>query len=285
MKEQIPEKPRPSDISGSRESISSPMQDNLASLQEMRDEARQGGGPKRIEYQHGLGKLTAWERVNLLLDEGSFEEFDVLKAGRGGHLESEKEYLSDGVITGHGTIDSREVFLFSQDFTVIGGSLGEAHSEKIRKVMDHAVRVGAPFIGLNDSGGARIQEGVDALAAYGEIFNRNVMASGVIPQISCIMGPCAGGAVYSPAMTDFTFMVENSSYMFVTGPNVVKTVIHQDISFEELGGAQVHAARSGVAHFVSPNDILCLSGSEAPDSLSAVEQQAETTSYGFSGPA
>ncbi len=234
------------------------IQDNLASLKRMRDEAARGGGQKRIDDQHARGKLTARERVDLLLDEGSFEEFDVLKAGRGGHLSGEKEHLSDGVITGHGTIDSREVFIFSQDFTVIGGSLGEAHSEKISKVMDHAVRVGAPFIGLNDSGGARIQEGVDALAAYGEIFNRNVMASGVIPQISCIMGPCAGGAVYSPAMTDFTFMVENSSYMFVTGPNVVKTVIHQDISFDELGGAGVHSAKSGVAHFVLPNDILCL---------------------------
>lgn len=233
-------------------------QDNLASLQRMRDEARDGGGPKRVEQQHAGGKLTARERVDLLLDEGSFEEFDVLKAGRGGHLGGEKEHLSDGVITGHGTIDGREVFIFSQDFTVIGGSLGEAHSEKISKVMDHAVRVGTPFIGLNDSGGARIQEGVDSLAAYGSIFNRNVMASGVIPQISCIMGPCAGGAVYSPAMTDFTFMVEHSSYMFVTGPNVVKTVIHQDISFEELGGAGVHSSKSGVAHFVLPNDILCL---------------------------
>ncbi|MGC8602593.1 MAG: acyl-CoA carboxylase subunit beta, partial [Desulfomonilaceae bacterium] len=216
------------------------------------------GGPKRVEQQHARGKLTARERVDLLLDEGSFEEFDILKSGRGGHLGGEKEHLSDGVITGHGTIDGREVFVFSQDFTVIGGSLGEAHSEKIGKVMDHAVRVGAPIIGLNDSGGARIQEGVDSLAAYGQIFNRNVMASGVIPQISCIMGPCAGGAVYSPAMTDFTFMVEYSSYMFVTGPNVVKTIIHKDISFEELGGAGVHSSKSGVAHFVLPNDILCV---------------------------
>jgi len=224
----------------------------------MRDQARGGGGTKRVEQQHARGKLTARERVNLLLDEGSFEEFDVLKAGRGGHLGGEKEHLGDGVITGHGTIDGREIFLFSQDFTVIGGSLGEAHSEKIGKVMDHAVRVGAPFIGLNDSGGARIQEGVDSLAAYGQIFNRNVMSSGVIPQISAIMGPCAGGAVYSPAMTDFTFMVGNSSYMFVTGPNVVKTIIHQDISFEDLGGAGVHSSKSGVAHFVLPNDILCI---------------------------
>jgi propionyl-CoA carboxylase beta chain len=235
-----------------------PIEDNLSILENMRAEAAQAGGVQRIAAQHARGKLTARERLDLLLDEGSFEEFDVLKAGRGGHLGGEKEYLTDGVVTGHGTIDGREVFIFSQDFTVIGGSLGEAHSEKISKVMDHAVRVGAPFIGLNDSGGARIQEGVDALAAYGEIFNRNVMASGVIPQISCIMGPCAGGAVYSPAMTDFTFMVESSSYMFVTGPNVVKTVIHQQISFEDLGGAAVHSEKSGVAHFVLPNDILCL---------------------------
>lgn len=247
----------PIDCSGAT-SFEWPVQDNLVSLQKMRDQARGGGGTKRVEQQHARGKLTARERVNLLLDEGSFEEFDVLKAGRGGHLGGEKEHLSDGVITGHGTIDGREIFLFSQDFTVIGGSLGEAHSEKIGKVMDHAVRVGAPFIGLNDSGGARIQEGVDSLAAYGQIFNRNVMSSGVIPQISAIMGPCAGGAVYSPAMTDFTFMVGNSSYMFVTGPNVVKTIIHQDISFEDLGGAGVHSSKSGVAHFVLPNDILCI---------------------------
>jgi propionyl-CoA carboxylase beta chain len=235
-----------------------PPHDNLSTLQEMRERAREGGGPGRISEQHARGKLTARERLELLLDEGSFEEFDVLKAGRGGHLGGEKQHLGDGVITGHGNIQGREVFVFSQDFTVAGGSLGEAHSAKIAKVMDHAVRVGAPLIGLNDSGGARIQEGVDALAAYGEIFNRNVMASGVIPQISCIMGPCAGGAVYSPAMTDFTFMVEQSSFMFVTGPNVVKTVIHQDITFDELGGAGVHATRSGVAHFVLPNDVLCL---------------------------
>lgn len=235
-----------------------PFQDNLSQLQQMRQEAHSGGGPQKISQQHQRGKLSARERIDLLLDEGSFEEFDVLKAGRGGHLGQNKEYLSDGVATGHGTIDGREVFVFSQDFTVIGGSLGEAHSEKISKVMDHAVRVGAPFIGLNDSGGARIQEGVDALAAYGEIFNRNVMASGVIPQISCIMGPCAGGAVYSPAITDFTFMVENTSHMFVTGPNVVKSVIHQQISFDDLGGALVHSQKSGVAHFVAPNDIICL---------------------------
>ncbi len=231
---------------------------NLGVLKKMREEARKGGGLKQIKGQHIRGKLTARERIALLLDEGSFEEFDMLKTGRGGHLGNGKDYLSDGVVTGHGTIDGREVFVSSQDFTIIGGSLGEAHSEKISKVMDHAVRTGAPYIGINDSGGARIQEGVDALAAYGEIFNRNVRASGVIPQISCIMGPCAGGAVYSPSMTDFTFMVERSSYMFVTGPQVVKTVIHQDINAEELGGAGIHSRKSGVAHFVLPNDILCL---------------------------
>jgi propionyl-CoA carboxylase beta chain len=233
-------------------------QDNLRTLESMRQEAIQGGGAAQIDIQHKKGKLSARERLSLLLDDGSFEELDLMKTGRGGAFGKERHYPGDGVITGHGTIDGREVFVFSQDFTVVGGSLGEAHSQKICKVMDQAVMVGAPIIGLNDSGGARIQEGVDALAAYGEIFNRNVLASGVVPQISCIMGPCAGGAVYSPAMTDFTFMVGNSSYMFVTGPNVVKTVTHQEISFEDLGGADVHNQRSGVAHFVFPNDILCL---------------------------
>lgn len=231
---------------------------NLTTLESMNDQAIVGGGTDRIQEQHGKGKLTARERIGLLLDEGSFEEFDRLKAGRESTIKRGRDWLGDGVITGHGTIDGREVFIFSQDFTVMGGSLGEAHSQKICKVMDHAVRVGSPIIGLNDSGGARIQEGVDALAAYGEIFNRNVLASGVVPQISCIMGPCAGGAVYSPAMTDFTFMVEGSSYMFVTGPHVVKTVTHQEISFDDLGGAQIHNQKSGVAHFVFPNDILCL---------------------------
>ncbi|MEW6444414.1 MAG: acyl-CoA carboxylase subunit beta [bacterium] len=235
-----------------------PIHDNLDTLEKLKQEAFVGGGTARIEDQHRRGKLTARERIDLLLDEGSLEEFDTLKSGRGGTLGGDRSFLGDGVVTGHGTIDGREVFIFSQDFTVMGGSLGEAHSQKICKVMDQAVRVGAPIIGLNDSGGARIQEGVDALAAYGEIFRRNVDASGVVPQISCIMGPCAGGAVYSPAMTDFVFMVENSSHMFVTGPSVVKTVIHKDISMEELGGAEIHATRSGVAHFVVPNDILCL---------------------------
>ncbi|MBW2505983.1 MAG: acyl-CoA carboxylase subunit beta [Deltaproteobacteria bacterium] len=230
--------------------------DNVASLEALKERAFQGGGAKRIEVQHQKGKLTARERIELLLDQGSFEEFDLLKSGQAS--DSGDEYAGDGVITGHGTIGGREVCIFSQDFTILGGSLGQAHSGKISKIMDHAVTVGAPIIGLNDSGGARIQEGVDSLAAYGEIFSRNVLASGVVPQISCIMGPCAGGAVYSPAMTDFTFMVEDSSYMFVTGPNVVKTVTHQDISAEELGGARIHSQKSGVAHFVLPNDILCL---------------------------
>jgi propionyl-CoA carboxylase beta chain len=233
-------------------------QSNLADLESMKSEAFQAGGAQRIADQHRRGKLTARERIELLLDEGSFEEFDILKTGRGDYTDQERRYAGDGVITGHGTIDGREVFVFSQDFTVIGGSLGEAHSQKISKVMDHAVRVGSPIIGLNDSGGARIQEGVDALAAYGEIFNRNVQASGVVPQISCIMGPCAGGAVYSPAITDFVFMVEPTAYMFVTGPNVVKTVTHQAITSADLGGARVHGEKSGVAHFVLPNDILCL---------------------------
>lgn len=231
--------------------------DNLKSLESLKDKAIQGGGAKRIEVQHSKGRLTARERIELLVDAGSFEEFDLLKTGRNGSS-SGGDQPGDGVITGHGTIDGREVCIFSQDFTIMGGSLGEAHSQKICKIMDHAIRVGAPIIGLNDSGGARIQEGIDSLAAYGEIFNRNVMASGVVPQISCIMGPCAGGAVYSPAMTDFTFMVDGTSYMFVTGPNVVKTVTHQDISADELGGAQVHTKVSGVAHFALPNDILCL---------------------------
>jgi len=230
----------------------------LKTLEVMRNETLQGGGFELIEDQHGKGKLTARERIALLLDEGSFEEFDLLKTGRGGAFGQEKRYPGDGVITGHGTIDGREVFVFSQDFTVRGGSLGEAHSQKISKVMDHAVRVGAPIIGLNDSGGARIQEGVDALASYGDIFKRNALASGVIPQISCIMGPCAGGAVYSPALTDFIFMVEDTSYMYVTGPNVVETITHKSISHEELGGAGIHCEKSGVAHFVTPNDIMCL---------------------------
>jgi propionyl-CoA carboxylase beta chain len=233
------------------------MHSNILELYELREDALEGGGRKRIDHQHNGGKLTARERLDLLLDEGTFEELDILKVGRNA-ASGEEEYPGDGVITGHGAINGREVFVFSQDFTVTGGSLGEGHSQKICKIMDLATRVGSPVIGLNDSGGARIQEGVDALAAYGEIFRRNVNASGVIPQISCIMGPCAGGAVYSPAITDFIFMVEQTSYMFVTGPNVVKTVIHKDITSEDLGGSLAHASKSGVAQFVYPNDILCL---------------------------
>ncbi len=235
-----------------------PININIDALEKLRNESLGAGGLSKIDEQHAKGKLTARERIHLLLDEGSFEEFDVLKIGRGGALGDQRTYPGDGVVTGHGLIDGREVFVFSQDFTVIGGSLGEAHSQKICKVMDLAVKVGAPIIGLNDSGGARIQEGVDALAAYGEIFHRNVRASGVVPQISCIMGPCAGGAVYSPSITDFVFMVQDSSYMFLTGPSVVKTIIHQDITSEDLGGAKVHARKSGIAHFTSYNDILCL---------------------------
>jgi propionyl-CoA carboxylase beta chain len=230
----------------------------IETLARLKDEALAGGGDKRVAAQHSKGKLTARERIDLLLDPGSFEEMGMLKIGRGGALGNEPSYPGDGVITGHGTIDGREVFVFSQDFTVIGGSLGEAHSQKICAVMDMAVKVGAPIIGLNDSGGARIQEGVDALAAYGEIFHRNVRASGVVPQISCILGPCAGGAVYSPAMTDFVFMTDANSFMFVTGPDVVKTVTHQEIEAADLGGAGVHTQKSGVAHFVAPNDVLCI---------------------------
>jgi propionyl-CoA carboxylase beta chain len=236
------------------------MHSNILNLAKLRDDALKGGGLERMDIQHRGGKLTARERIALLLDEGSFEELDMLKVGRSRSGSDETASPGDGVITGHGKINGREVFVFSQDFTVVGGSLGEAHSQKICKAMDLANQVGSPIIGLNDSGGARIQEGVDSLAAYGEIFHRNVNASGVIPQISCIMGPCAGGAVYSPSITDFVFMVEHTSYMFVTGPNVVKTVIHKEITSEDLGGADVHAQKSGVAHFVYPNDILCLRG-------------------------
>ena len=238
--------------------MNDPYHETMETLDRLREESITAGGREKKEHQHSLGKLTARERIDLLLDEDSFEEFDVLKRGRGGVGGDEPSYAGDGVVTGHGTIDGREVFIFSQDFTVVGGSLGEAHSQKICKVMDMAVNVGVPIIGLNDSGGARVQEGVDALAAYGEIFHRNVRASGVVPQISCIMGPCAGGAVYSPSITDFVFMVQESSFMFVTGPKIVKTVTHQDITSEDLGGAHVHAQKSGVAHFIPANDVLCL---------------------------
>ncbi|AEI49545.1 acyl-CoA carboxylase subunit beta [Runella slithyformis] len=223
------------------------------------EEALLGGGAKRIAQQHKKGKLHARERVELLLDAGSFEEIGKFVMHRCKDFGLEKEYyLGDGVITGYGTIDGRLVYVFAQDFTVFGGSLSETHAEKICKIMDLAMKNGAPVIGLNDSGGARIQEGVMSLAGYADIFYRNTLASGVIPQISAIMGPCAGGAVYSPAITDFIMMVENTSYMFVTGPNVVKTVTHEDVTSEELGGAMTHATKSGVTHFVSANEVECI---------------------------
>ncbi len=228
-------------------------------LKKKQEEALLGGGLKRIESQHKKGKLTARERIQLLLDEGSFEEIGMFVSHRSTDFGMENEqYLGDGVITGYGTIHGRLVYLFSQDFTVFGGSLSETHAAKICKIMDLALQNGAPLIGLNDSGGARIQEGVVSLGGYADIFHRNVQASGVIPQLSAIMGPCAGGAVYSPAITDFISMVEHTSYMFVTGPNVVKTVTHETISSEELGGAQTHASKSGVTHFTNANEVECI---------------------------
>lgn len=233
--------------------------DKLTILKEKQEQALLGGGEKRIESQHKKGKLTARERLQLLLDEGSFEEIGQLVAHRSKDFGMEKEiYLGDGVVTGYGNINGRLVYVFSQDFTVFGGSLSETHAEKICKIMDLAIQNGAPVIGLNDSGGARIQEGVVSLGGYADIFHRNVKASGVIPQLSAIMGPCAGGAVYSPAITDFISMVENTSYMFVTGPNVVKTVTHEQVSSEELGGAMTHASKSGVTHFTSANEVACI---------------------------
>jgi propionyl-CoA carboxylase beta chain len=227
-------------------------------LTEMRAKASLGGGEQRIAQQHAKGKLTARERIDLVLDEGSFTELDAFVLARPTELIADDErVMGDGVVTGFGRIDGRVVYIFSQDFTVFGGSLAEAHAQKICKVMDLAVKTGAPIIGLNDSGGARIQEGVVSLGGYADIFLRNVLSSGVVPQISAIMGPCAGGAVYSPAITDFVVMVRDTSYMFVTGPNVVKTVTHEDVTFDELGGADVHAHRSGVAHFETDDEVSC----------------------------
>ncbi len=235
------------------------MQDILQQLEKKRAQARLGGGEKRIAAQHGKGKLTARERIELLLDAGSFEEWDMFVEHRCHDFGmAEQKVPGDGVVTGYGTINGRLVFVFSQDFTVFGGSLSEAHAEKICKLMDQAMKVGAPVIGLNDSGGARIQEGVASLGGYAEVFQRNVLASGVVPQISLIMGPCAGGAVYSPAITDFIVMVKDSSYMFVTGPEVVKTVTHEEVSAEELGGALTHTTRSGVADLAFENDVDAL---------------------------
>ena len=233
--------------------------ERIARLERMRAEALMGGGPVRMERQHAWGKLTARERLDLLLDPGSFVELDAFVTHRATEFGLDRQhFLGDGVVTGHGTIDGRLVFVFSQDFTVFGGSLSEAYAEKICKVMDLAMKVGAPIIGLNDSGGARIQEGVASLGGYAEIFLRNVLASGVVPQISVILGPCAGGAVYSPAMTDFTVMVEGTSYMFVTGPNVVKAVTHEEVDSEALGGAAVHTGRSGVAHLAARDEAEAL---------------------------
>jgi propionyl-CoA carboxylase beta chain len=235
------------------------MHEILRQLEEKRERARLGGGEKRIRGQHAKGKLTARERIDLLLDSDSFEEWDMFVEHRCHDFGMDGQTVpGDGVVTGYGTINGRLVFVFSQDFTVFGGSLSESHAEKICKIMDKAVQVGAPVIGLNDSGGARIQEGVASLAGYAEVFQRNVMASGVVPQISLIMGPCAGGAVYSPAMTDFIFMVKDSSYMFVTGPEVVKTVTHETVTAEELGGAVTHTSKSGVADLAFENDVEAL---------------------------
>ena len=235
------------------------MTDIVDMLEAKRARARLGGGEKRIEAQHRRGKLTARERLEVLLDEGSFEEYDMFVEHRCADFGMEAQRIpGDGVVTGHGTVNGRLVFVFSQDFTVFGGSLSEAHAEKICKVMDRAMKVGAPVVGLNDSGGARIQEGVASLGGYAEVFQRNVLASGVVPQVSVIMGPCAGGAVYSPAMTDFIFMVEDTSFMYVTGPDVVRTVTHETVTHEELGGARTHARRSGVADLALDNDIEAL---------------------------
>ncbi len=231
------------------------MQNKIKELMDLRNKARLGGGEKRIEAQHKKGKMTARERLELLLDDGSFEEFDMFVSHRTIDFGLDKQnYLSDGVVTGYGTIDGRLVYVFSQDFTVFGGSLSEMYAQKICKVMDKAMKVGAPVIGINDSGGARIQEGVKSLGGYADIFQRNIMASGVIPQISAIFGPCAGGAVYSPALTDFTIMSKNTSYMFVTGPKVVKTVTGETVTDDELGGPMVHASKSGVTHFVAEDE-------------------------------
>jgi len=235
------------------------MKDKVQELGEKISEAIKGGGEKRIVDQHKKGKLTARERLQLLLDEDTFEETGMLVTHRSNDFGMEKEvYLGDGVVTGYGKVNGRLVYVFSQDFTVFGGSLSETHAEKICKIMDLAMKNGAPVIGLNDSGGARIQEGVVSLGGYADIFYRNTLASGVIPQISAIMGPCAGGAVYSPAITDFILMVENTSNMFVTGPNVVKTVTHENVTAEELGGAMTHAVKSGVTHFACENEVECI---------------------------
>ncbi len=235
------------------------MASKLEVLNSKKEEALKGGGEKRIESQHSKGKLTARERISLLMDEGSFEEIGMLATHRSTNFGLDKQqFLGDGVVTGYGTVHGRPIYVFSQDFTVFGGSLAEIHAKKIVRIMDLSIQNGIPLIGLNDSGGARIQEGVVSLGGYADIFYRNTLASGVVPQISAIMGPCAGGAVYSPALTDFIYMVEDSSFMFVTGPNVVKTVTHEEVTSEELGGASTHSQKSGVAHFSVENDLKCI---------------------------
>ena len=247
---------------------------NLDKLKDLRKKSKIGGGEDKIEKQHEKGKLTARERINFLLDEGSFQEIAPFVTHRATDFEMDKQKVpGDGVITGFGTVHGRLIYVFSQDFTVFGGSLSETHAEKICRIMDLAMENGAPVIGLNDSGGARIQEGVVSLAGYADIFYRNTRASGIIPQISAIMGPCAGGAVYSPAITDFIFMVQKTSYMFVTGPNVVKTVTHEEISSEELGGADTHASKSGVTHFASANEMECID--DLKNLLSYIPQNCE----------
>ncbi len=260
------------------------MKEKIERLQEKIVEAKLGGGQKRIDAQHDKGKLTARERIHFLLDEGSFEEIGMLVRHRSTDFGLDKNRpLGDGVVTGYGTVNGRLVYVFSQDFTVFGGSLSETHAEKICKVMDLAMKNGAPVIGLNDSGGARIQEGVVSLGGYADIFYRNTLASGVVPQISAIMGPCAGGAVYSPAITDFIMMVENTSYMFVTGPNVVKTVTHEEVTSEELGGANTHASKSGVTHFAYTNEIECINGIKTLLSYMPQNCEDETPTQPYEG--
>ncbi|MGB1017536.1 MAG: acyl-CoA carboxylase subunit beta [Chitinophagales bacterium] len=252
------------------------MQKELDLLKQKQELALKGGGDKRIESQHKKGKLTARERIHFLMDEGSFEEIGMFVTHRAKDFDMEKQkFYGDGVVTGYGTINGRKVYVYSQDFTVFGGSLSETHAEKICKIMDLAMQNGAPIIGLNDSGGARIQEGVVSLGGYADIFYRNTMASGVIPQLSAIMGPCAGGAVYSPAITDFIMMVENTSYMFVTGPNVVKTVTHEEVTSEDLGGASAHSTKSGVTHFSCANELAAIQNIK--DVLSYIPQNCEET--------
>jgi len=260
------------------------MTSKMDTLLTKREEALKGGGDKRIESQHGKGKLTARERVNLLLDEDSFEEIGQFAEHRSSNFGLDKQvFLGDGVITGYGKVHGRPIYVFAQDFTVFGGSLAETHAKKIVRIMDLSLQNGIPLIGLNDSGGARIQEGVVSLAGYADIFFRNTIASGVVPQISAIMGPCAGGAVYSPALTDFIYMVQDSSFMFVTGPNVVKTVTHEEVTSEQLGGASTHSQKSGVAHFSVENDLRCIN--DIKKLLSYLPQNCEEQSpkYPYNG--